>query len=85
MKRKTRKTLNIAADRAAHVLHILIAEGKLTAKHVAEALKRREELIHELRQRLAALEGGAVSAIETAGRRVARKVTTAKRRDVTRS
>lgn len=84
MKRRTRKatkTLNITADRAAHVLHILIAEGKLTAKHVSEALKRREELIHELRQRLAALEHGAESAVEKAGRKVARKVTrTAKRR-----
>lgn len=81
MKRKTQKTLKITADRAAHVLHILIAEGKLTAKHVADALKRREQLIHDLRQRLEALERGAVSAIETTGRKIARKVTTtAKRR-----
>ena len=63
------------------LFHLLIEEGKLTAKHVSDALKRREHLIHELRQRLAALEGGAVSAIERVGRRVARKVTTkAKRR-----
>ena len=84
MKRKTLridKTLNITADRAAHVLHILIADGKLTAKHVSEALKRREEMIHELRQRLAALEQGAVSAVEKAGRKVARKAArTARRR-----
>ncbi len=81
MKRKTNETLNITADRAAQVLHILIAEGKLTAKHVSDALKRREELIHDLRERLAALEQGAVSAVERAGRRVARTVTrTAKRR-----
>jgi hypothetical protein len=74
LKRKTRKTLNITADRAAHVLHILIAEGKLTAKHVSDALKRREELIHELRQRLEALEQGAVSTVETTARKVGRKV-----------
>jgi len=58
LKRKTRKNLNITADRAAHVLHILIADGKLAAKDVTNALKRREELIHELRQRLAGLVGG---------------------------
>jgi hypothetical protein len=80
LKRKTRKTLTISADRAAHVLHILIAEGKLTAKHVSDALKRREELIHELRQRLEALERGAVSAIEKGGRRVARIERKAKRK-----
>lgn len=75
-----RKTLNITADRAAHVLHILIAEGKLAAKDVADALKRREELIHDLRQRLEALERGAVSAVERVGRKVTRKVTRKKRR-----
>jgi hypothetical protein len=73
LKPKTDKTLNLTAERAAHVLDILIAEGKLTAKHVSDALKRRDELIHDLRQRLAALEHGAVSAIEKAGRRVTRK------------
>ena len=76
MKRKPRtpnKTLNITADRAAHVLHILIADGKLTAKHVSDALKRREQLIHELRQRLEALERGAVSAVERVGMRITRK------------
>lgn len=74
MKRKTTKTLSITADRAAHVLHILISEGRLTAKHVSGALKRREAMIHELRQRLEALERGAASAVERVGRRVARKV-----------
>jgi hypothetical protein len=41
---------------------------------VANALKRREAMIRDLRQRLVVLEQGAVSAIETAGRKVARKV-----------
>ena len=80
MKRKTNKALNITADRAALVLHILIAEGKLTAKHVSDALKSREKMIHELRQRLEALERGAVSAIETTARTVNRKVTRARRK-----
>lgn len=88
MKRKTRKTnkpLNIAADRAAHVLHILIAEGKLTAKHVSDALKRREEMIHELRQRLEALERGVVSSIDKARRRIAGKAARKPRRRMTAS
>lgn len=79
MKRKTRRTnpsLNITADRAAHVLHILIAEGKLTGKHVSDALKRREQLIHELRQRLDALEGGMASAV---GRKPKRRMTATRR------
>jgi hypothetical protein len=73
LKRKTRKPLNITADRAAHVLRVLIADGKLAAKDVTNALRRREQLIRDLRQRLVALEQGAVSAIERAGKRVARK------------
>ena len=74
MKRKTKKTLNLTAERAAHALHVLIADGKIAAKDVTGALKRREHLIHELRQRLVALEQGAVSAIERTGRKVVRTV-----------
>ena len=82
MKQKTRKTLNITAERAAHVLHILIADGKLAAKDVAGALKRRETLIHELRQRLLALEHGAAS-VERAGGTLARKVMRKAKRNMT--
>ena len=74
MKRKTQKALKLTAEHAGHVLHLLIAEGKIAAKDVTSALNRREAMIHDLRQRLAALERGAVSTIEKAGRRVARKV-----------
>jgi hypothetical protein len=80
LKRKTNKTLNITPDRAAHVLHILIAEGKLTAKRVSDTLQRREEMIHELRERLAALEHGVVSAMKRTGGRIARKAARKKRR-----
>ena len=78
MKRKTKNTLNITADRAAHVLHILISEGKLTAKHVSDALKRREQLIHELRTKLAGLVGGKDGPFPAKKSR--RKVTRKKRR-----
>ena len=80
MKRKTRNTLNLTAERAAHALHLLIADGKIAASDVVNALKRREEMIHELRQRLVALEHGAVSAIERTGRKIARKFTGKKRK-----
>ena len=74
MKRKTNSPLNISTDRAAHVLHILIAEGKLTAKHVSAALKRREAMIADLRQRLAHLARGAVASTQKARRTIAGKV-----------
>lgn len=73
MKRKPRKTLNITADRAAHALHILIADGKLAAKDVASALKRREGMIQDLRKRLAALEHGVASGIATTRKAVTRR------------
>jgi hypothetical protein len=63
----------ISSERAAHALHLLIAEGKVKAQDVTNALKRREAMIADLRKRLAALEVGVVSA----GRRIER---TAKRR-----
>ena len=74
MKRKTKNPLRLTAEHASHALHILISDGKLAAKDVAHALKRREGLIRDLRQRLVALEQGAVSTIERTGRKVARKV-----------
>ena len=74
MKRKTRKTLKLTAEHAAHALHILIADGKIAATDVASALKRREGLIRDLRQRLVALEQGTVSTIERTGKKVAPKV-----------
>ena len=43
-----------------------------TAQGVTNALQRREEMIHALRHRLAALEQGVVSSVEKAGRKFAR-------------
>lgn len=73
MKRKTRKALTITADHAARALHALIAEGKLAARDVLTALKRREKLIKELRDRFTALESEAVPAIARARKSVSRK------------
>ena len=65
------------ADRLWRV-SVLIHEGKLDARDVYGALKRREKLIRELRQRLAALEKAGpfpirTAALKRAGRKVARK------------
>jgi hypothetical protein len=71
VKRKTRKALNITADHAARALHALIADGKLAARDVLTALKRREKLIKELRDRFTALESEAVPAVAQAREAVA--------------
>jgi len=81
--RNPRKTLTLTTDRAAHVLNILISEGKLTAKQVSDALRRREALIADLRQRLAALEQGAASAMKRVGRGMARKAARKPKRKMT--
>lgn len=82
MKRKTRKA-DITADRAAFALHVLIADGKLTAKDVADALRRREQMIRDLRQRLLVLEQGVVSAMRGAGKKNVRKVSRKPKRRMT--
>jgi hypothetical protein len=87
LKRNTNKTLTITPDRAVNALRILIAEGKIAAADVTAALKRREQLIRDLRQRLLTLERGAMSAMRMAGKRVRdraarrpkRKITAARR------
>ena len=59
MRRKTRKALELSAEHAAIALHLLIEDGKIAASDVARALKRREKMIQELRDRLIALEQAA--------------------------
>ena len=84
MKRRIRTTLKITAEHAAHALHLLVAEGKIAAKDVTNALKRREALIGELRKRLGALEAGAMVKAKAGvkkgrGRRRQRKISAATR------
>jgi hypothetical protein len=87
LKRKTRKTFKFTAEHAVHALHILIGDGKLAAKDVAHALKRREGLIKELRTKLAALEHGVAAGMADArkavtgraGKRSRRRVSAARR------
>ena len=79
MKRRTNTNLKIAANHAVHALHQLIAEGKIKAQDVASALKRREAMIADLRQRLSALEAGVVSAGARIGRSAKRRLTAERR------
>ena len=83
MKRKTRLALRINTAHAVHTLHLLIAEGKIAATDIAGALKRREKMIRDLRQRLVALEQGAVSAMRRTGRTLARKAARKPKRKMT--
>ncbi|HKF42728.1 MAG TPA: hypothetical protein VKG01_06500 [Thermoanaerobaculia bacterium] len=76
MRSKTRKALKLSAHHASVALHMLIQEGKIAAADVTRALKRREDLIREMRAKLAALE----SASAPAARSVARATRTAVRR-----
>jgi hypothetical protein len=80
LKPKTRKTLNLTTEKAAHALSILILDGKITAKDVTNAFRRRELQIQELRAKLATLESGAVAEdgpfpmVADVGRRTRRKM-----------
>jgi hypothetical protein len=82
LKRKTRKTLKFTAEHATRALQVLIADGKLAAKDVANALKRRESMIRELKQKLAALEHGVASGIVDARKAVTRRAGRTPRRRV---
>jgi len=53
--------IRLTPDHAAQALHVLIADGKIAAKAVTDALKRRESMIADLRKRLAALEAGVMA------------------------
>ncbi len=59
MRRKTKKALKLSAEHAAVALNLLIQDGKIAATDVVKALKRREQLIKDLRARLDALEEAA--------------------------
>jgi hypothetical protein len=84
VRRKTKKALRLSAHHASLALQMLVDDGKIAAKDVAAALKRREKTIRELRARLSALgEDVATSVAKTAAReapRARRAITQAQRR-----
>jgi len=76
MARSKRSRISLTADEAHKALTFLVHEGRLTAKSVQKALKRREKLVREVRDRLAALGSDAVgfgvSATRAAGAALSR-------------
>ena len=84
MRSKTKKALKLSAHHASLALQMLVEDGKIAAKDVTAALKRREKTIRELRARLSALgDDVAASVTKTAAReapRARRAITQAQRR-----
>ncbi len=69
MRPKTKKALRLSAEHASLALQMLIEDGKIAAKDVTSALKRREKTIRDLRARLSALgDDVAASVSRTAAR-----------------
>jgi len=78
----------LSAEHAAAALQLLIEDGKVAAADVTRVLRRREELIRDLRARLSALEEAARPAanrVAKASRRVARSARPQARRAVSRA
>jgi hypothetical protein len=69
VRRKTKKALDLSAHHASLALQMLVEDGKIAAKDVTNALKRREKTIRDLRARLSALgDDVAASVAKTAAR-----------------
>jgi hypothetical protein len=55
VRKKTVKAVRLTGQHAAYALQMLIEDGKIASRDVAQALKRREKTVRELRARLIAL------------------------------
>jgi hypothetical protein len=60
MPRRLRSNRGLSAQQAHEALTVLLHDGKVKASDVWNAVKRRERLVRELRERLAAFERGAL-------------------------
>jgi hypothetical protein len=88
VRRKTRKALKLSAHHAGLALQMLIEEGKIAAGDVARALRNREKMIKDLREKLAALETSArpiARRLASAGRKVVRRAAPRARKAITRA
>ncbi len=88
MRQKTRKALRLSAQHAGLALQMLIEEGRIAAGDVARALKNREKLIKELRERLAEIESVSrpvARRLASAGRKAVRRVAPRARKAITRA
>jgi hypothetical protein len=77
VKRKTKKALKLTAHHAVIALNMLVQEGKIVAADIAGAVKRREKLMKDLREKL--------SSLEKASAPVARRIASASRDAVRRA
>jgi hypothetical protein len=75
--RRRRSTLAVTADQAHQALSFLIHEGKVAASSVQKALKRRERLVREIKERMAQLGVEGLEAGKTVRRRAVKAFRTA--------
>lgn len=73
MRRKTKKALDLSAHHASLALQMLVEDGKIAARDVTNALKRREKTIRDLRARLSALGDDVAAAVAKTSAREAPK------------
>jgi hypothetical protein len=88
LRRKTKKELRLTAQHAAYALQMLIQDGKVAAADVQRALRRREVMIRDLRERLEALEASAAPVarrLVANGRRQVRAAAPRARKAITRA
>jgi hypothetical protein len=69
VRQKTKKALKLSAHHAALALQMLVEDGKIAAKDVTAALKRREKTIRDLRARLSALGEDVAASVSKAAAR----------------
>jgi hypothetical protein len=55
LKRRVKRALKLSAEEAQRALQVLVSEGKIATRDVLRAIERRQKLIGEIRERLAAL------------------------------
>jgi hypothetical protein len=76
---RRRSTLALSAEQAHQALTFLVHEGKLAASEVRKAFGRREKLIREIRDRMAALGGEGFGIVERANKGASRALRTAEK------
>ena len=88
MKRKTKKALKVTAHHAVIALNMLVQEGKIVAADIAGALKRREKLMQDLREKLSSLEKASAPVarrVASAGRDAVRRARPRARKAISRA
>jgi hypothetical protein len=79
MARRRRSTLTLSAEQAHQALTFLVHEGKLAASDVRKAFDRREKVIREIKERMAALGDESFGLVERANKGASRALRTAEK------